>query len=379
LSVKILTVVGARPQFVKASAVSRALRAEGIEEVLVHTGQHFDDEMSAVFFRELALDTPRYNLGISGGSHGQMTGRMLERVEQVISGERPRAVLVYGDTNSTLAGALAAAKLQVPVVHVEAGLRSYRRGMPEEINRVIADQVATLLCCPTRTAVDNLRREGFEHVLNDGALAGGDTSEIDTGRPCVANVGDVMVDVLRHYRDAAAEHSQILERLKLQPGAYAVLTIHRAENTETIDAIRPILRAVSALPIRPIVFAIHPRADQLLRDAGEFESLTRNLMVVKPLSYLDFMHLQASARIILTDSGGIQKEAFCLRVPCLTLRDETEWPETTAGGWNQLVGSRPSDLRQRLDRSPAETNDGCVFGAGDAAIRTVRLLRSVFS
>lgn len=378
---KILSIVGARPQFIKASAVSRAARECGVEEVLVHTGQHFDDEMSGVFFRELDLIPPHVNLGVNGGGHGQMTGRMLERLEPVICAERPDAVIVFGDTNSTLAGALAAAKLGVPVAHLEAGMRSRRRSMPEEINRILVDHASTVLCCPTRTGVDNLRREGFDVVINEGALVDG-TERLDITRPSVANVGDLMLDVLLYYRPVAAR-SGLLTRLDLTSRSYCLLTIHRAENTKTIASLTGILDAVGAVAAEvPVVFVIHPRTARLLGASApaSFASRWPGVRLLSPVSYLDFLHLQANARVVLTDSGGVQKEALFLGVPCITLRDETEWPETTVGGWNRLAGSHPNELREMV-RAAAwpPGSSSTAFGAGDAARRTLRLLQSSLS
>ena len=383
---KILTVVGARPQFIKASAVSRALvSAGGLEECLVHTGQHADADMSSVFFQELDLPAPVDHLGVSGGGHGQMTGRMLERIEAVMERERPAAVLVYGDTNSTLAGALAAAKLEVPVVHVEAGLRSFKMSMPEEINRVMADRISSVLCCPTRTAVDNLSREGFQNIMAGGALL--DRASVgsrQTPTPWVANVGDVMLDVLRHYRAKAEETSRVLERLGVSAGKYAVLTAHRASNTRDPDALGAILRPVVALSRHlPVVFPVHPRTAALLRTVPEMQdaAASAGMIVTGPLSYLDFLQLQAHARAILTDSGGVQKEAFFLGVPCVTLRDETEWPETMADGRNRLLGDAregPIDLFQWLQSMPVSGAPAtAAFGDGAAAQRIVDLLKAL--
>jgi UDP-GlcNAc3NAcA epimerase len=375
--VKIVTVLGARPQFIKASAVSRALAAANIDERIVHTGQHFSDDMSAVFFRELGLPDPHCDLGVHGGGHGAMTGRMLPRVEEVLLAERPDAVLVYGDTNSTLAGALAAAKLQIPVVHVEAGLRSRRRGMPEEINRIVADRVSTLLCCPSRAAVDTLRAEGVGQVVAEGRLVHGD-ERLEARGPWVANVGDVMYDVLLEARGRARAASGVLGRIGLQERQYVVLTIHRAENTSRIERLEallaPIVRHAASLQV---VFPVHPRTEALLREGGAYDALaaTPGMTLLGPLPYFDFLQLQASAAAILTDSGGIQKEAYWLRVPCITLRDETEWPETTVGGWNRVVGSAPGDVAQALASRPDPDADAAAFGVGDAAERIVRLVR----
>jgi UDP-GlcNAc3NAcA epimerase len=381
--VKVLTIVGARPQFIKASAVSRVLRAlNGADEVLVHTGQHFDDEMSAVFFDELGLQPPDHNLEVHGGGHGQMTGRMLERIESVLERECPDATIVYGDTNSTLAGAVAAAKLGVPVVHIEAGLRSFNRRMPEELNRVVTDHMSTLLCCPTANAARNLEREGFTNVIGGGTLVC-QTPAVDADyAPCVSNVGDVMLDVLLHHRQTAAQSSTVLERLALAPRSYAVLTIHRADNTTSIDRLReliePVLRLARDLPV---VFVVHPRTASRLKSTDDADMHERHsgMVMIKPLGYLDFLHLQANARVILTDSGGIQKEAFFLGVPCVTLRDETEWQETVDAGGNRLAGSRPRDLRDLVHARPSAADaDLSPFGDGHAAERIVSLMRSLF-
>jgi UDP-GlcNAc3NAcA epimerase len=319
---KLLTVVGARPQFIKAAAVSRVIRDDfsaDIDEILVHTGQHFDENMSRVFFDELDIPQPRYNLEISGGQHGAMTGRMLEAIETELLARRPDLVLVYGDTNSTLAGALAAAKLHLPVAHVEAGLRSFNRRMPEEINRVLVDRVSSLLFCPTETAVRNLQAEG---------LAKG-----------VVNVGDVMYDVALFYRDRARQHSEVLQRLRLRPGNFALATCHRAENTDDPERLGGILSALARTAEGlPVVLPLHPRTRKLAEEHDLLHHLD-SLTLTEPLPFLDMVALEQAARLILTDSGGVQKEAFFYRVPCITMRDETEWVETVETGWNRLVGA----------------------------------------
>jgi len=329
LPVKLVTIVGARPQFIKAAAVSRALArtiaggAADLREVIVHTGQHFDRRMSQVFFDELAIPPPHLNLGIASLSHGAMTGRMLEAIEKVLLDERPDLVMVYGDTNSTLAGALAAAKLHMPVAHVEAGLRSFNRGMPEEVNRLVADRLATLLFCPSETAVANLRDEG----IRDG----------------VYNVGDVMFDALLYHREAAIR-GVALGRWRLAEKAYVVATVHRAENTDDPARLAGILEGLGLVAAdAPVVLPLHPRTRGVIRTLG-LEDLLVPLRVTEPLSFLEMVRLEASARAIFTDSGGVQKEALYLQVPCVTLRDETEWVETVELGWNRLVGSRPRDI-----------------------------------
>lgn len=315
MPIKLLTVVGARPQFVKAAVVSRALRATpAIEESIVHTGQHFDDNMSAVFFEELAIPKPAFNLDIHGGRHGQMTGRMLEAIEAVLAEQAPHAVMVYGDTNSTLAGALAAAKLHIPVLHIEAGLRSFNRRMPEEINRVLSDHLSSLLFCPTREAVRNLASEGITAGIH--------------------NVGDVMYDATLFARRAAERSSAVLARLGLSPGGYSLCTLHRAENTDDPERFARVLRYLEAAAgAGPVVFPIHPRTRQTLDRSG---LSPKGLLLIEPVGYFDMHRLLSGARQVLTDSGGVQKEAYFHRVPCVTLRDETEWVETIAAGWNRL-------------------------------------------
>jgi UDP-GlcNAc3NAcA epimerase len=322
---RIVTVVGARPQFVKAAPVSRALAAAGYTEVLVHTGQHFDPEMSDVFFDDLELAPPDRNLGIAGGSHAAMTARMLEALEPVLVEEDPAAVVVYGDTNSTLAGALAAAKLQLPLAHVEAGLRSFNRAMPEEVNRVVADHVSTVLLCPTSTAMANLAAEGL--------------------RARSRLVGDVMYDAALHAGERAAGRSAVLERLGLADGQYFVATVHRAENTDEPEALRRVLDYLRAQDL-PVVLPLHPRT----RVAAEQARLsTDGLQIVSPLGYLDMTRLVKAAAGVLTDSGGLQKEAYFHHVPCVTLRSETEWVETVEAGWNRLWSVPEYAPRRNID------------------------------
>jgi UDP-GlcNAc3NAcA epimerase len=311
---KILTVVGARPQFIKAAPVSRAIAAGGeFDEVMVHTGQHFDHRMSDVFFEELGIPGPAHVLGINGGGHGAMTGRMMIALEEVMWMERPDGVLIYGDTNSTLAAALVAAKLYVPIGHVEAGLRSFRP-MPEETNRILADRVSRWLFCPTSTAAENLRREGI--------TAG------------VHQIGDVMYDVSLMMRERARKMSTILARLGLMPGKFQLATLHRAENTDERDALARALDYLSAAAQEwPVVLPLHPRTRQAARRFGlDFAPL----MVTDPVRYLDMVALLDSCIRVLTDSGGLQKEAYFFRKPCITLRDATEWVETIEAGWNRL-------------------------------------------
>lgn len=320
---KVVSIIGARPQFIKCAPVSRELRHVA-REVLVHTGQHYDDEMSGVFFRELGIPEPDYNLEVGSGSHGQQTGEMLSKVEDILVKEQPDVVLVYGDTNSTLAGALAAAKLHIPVAHVEAGLRSFNRRMPEEINRVVTDQLSDLLLCPTETAVVNLQKEG-----------------VTTG---VHLVGDVMYDALWDSVEGAKQQSTILDRLKLKSCGYLLATVHRAENTDNLLRLEQIMTAFIALANSGlmIVFPVHPRTRKQL---GKLSFVCpKRLLMVDPVPYLDMVLLEVMAKLIATDSGGIQKEAYWLGVPCITLRHETEWVETVKSGWNCLVGTTPEHI-----------------------------------
>ncbi|KEQ13081.1 non-hydrolyzing UDP-N-acetylglucosamine 2-epimerase [Endozoicomonas numazuensis] len=312
---KVTTIIGARPQFIKAAVVSHAFVAKGVTETILHTGQHFDANMSDVFFDELGIPKPAHHLGIGGGSHGQNTGRMIEAIEQVLLKQRPDWVVVYGDTDSTLAGAVAAVKLHIPVAHVEAGLRSFNRSMPEEINRVLTDHTATLLFAPTQTAVQHLVSEGIA----------GNT---------VQCVGDVMYDAALYYRQRAESRSEILKRLDLQPKAYTLATIHRAENTDDPKRLGSILSGFAAFG-HTIVLPLHPRTRARLASFGL--AFPPNVKFIDPVGYLDMVMLEQNASLIATDSGGVQKEAFFHRVPCVTLRDETEWTELVDAGWNRLV------------------------------------------
>jgi UDP-GlcNAc3NAcA epimerase len=359
---KIVTIVGARPQFIKAAGISRAIaehnRGNGarIEEVIVHTGQHYDANLSQVFFEELDLPAPHYQLGVGSLPHGAQTARMLEAIEPVLLDERPNWVLVYGDTNSTLAGALAASKLGLPIAHVEAGLRSFNRRMAEEINRVVVDRVSDLLFCPTRTAVENLAREG--------ATKG------------VFQVGDVMYDASLYYREHARALSRILERLGLAPKTFVLATIHRAENTDDAGRLGVILDGLSrvAEQVR-VILAIHPRTRKSIAEHGLERRLGR-IEVIDPVSYLDMIRLEETSRTICTDSGGVQKEAFFFRVPCVTLRDETEWVETVQCGWNQLVGAEPERIvRAALEcQFPFRSDEDSFYGDGHACERIVEIL-----
>ena len=357
---KIVTVVGARPQFIKAAALSRAIRGEypgKIEEVLIHTGQHYDENMSKVFFDELDISHPRYNLGISDCQHGAMTGRMLEGIESILLREKPDWLLIYGDTNSTLAGAIAAVKLHIPVAHVEAGLRSFNTRMHEEINRILADRVSSLLFCPTETAVKNLHTEGIQ----DG----------------VHNVGDVMYDVALFYRDRAHNQSRILAKLGLRQRGFALATCHRAENTDDPEKLEAILSALNDVTRElPVVLPLHPRTRKLVKEYGLSQYL-EGLTLTEPLPFLDMVALEQAARLILTDSGGVQKEAFFYGVPCITMRDETEWVETVDSGWNHLTGASRRSIVAGVNKIIAGTLETCDtkhYGEGKAGSNILKIL-----
>ncbi len=354
----ILTVIGARPQFIKAAPVGHALRrAGGMREVVVHTGQHFDASMSDIFFRELDMAPPDHHLSINSLGHGAMTGRMLEGIETILLAEKPDVVLVYGDTNSTLAGALAAAKLHIPVAHVEAGLRSFNRRMPEELNRVVADHLSALLLCPTQTAVAHLASEGITKGVH--------------------HVGDVMHDITLTAVERARQSSTVLEREGLSPRQYAVATIHRAENTDDPERFARIVAWLEAAGAdMPVVMPVHPRTRKLL-DARP--TPPRNLRLIAPLGYLDMAWLVNQSAQVLTDSGGLQKEAYFHRVPCITLRDETEWVETVEAGWNQLWTSTDlgtgTDSGTRTD--PAARKDIPDYGTGHASDKIATLVKAM--
>ncbi len=356
--IKILTVVGARPQFIKVAAVSRAISRRFVDqvmEVLVHTGQHYDEKMSQVFFDELGIPVPKYNLKISGGLHGAMTGRMLEAIEKVLSEEKPDWVLIYGDTNSTLAAALAAAKLHIRIAHVEAGLRSFNMRMPEEVNRVIADRLSTLLLCPTEKAVVNLSKEG-----------------LTTG---VHLVGDVMYDISLHFSDIASQRLDILAGYGVVPKNYVLATCHRAENTDDPKKLAGIVHGLAGIAkMRPVILPIHPRTKAKIKEYGLLDTLG-GVTVIEPVSYLEMTVLEKNAEVIVTDSGGIQKEAFFYRVSCITTRKETEWVETVDAGWNMLVGSDTSRMINAVEQHERwEKSDISPYGHGDAAERILDIL-----
>jgi UDP-GlcNAc3NAcA epimerase len=350
--VKIVSVVGARPQFIKAAALSRVLRMRH-DEVLVHTGQHYDPLLSDVFFAELDIPAPDYHLGVGSDSHSRQVARMLEGIEEVLLRERPERVLVYGDTNSTLAGALAAAKLGLPLAHIEAGLRSFDRTMPEELNRVLTDHCADLLLCPSALAVDNLSREGI-------------TSGVHL-------VGDVMYDLLLRQVESGSLDAMQLSKWDLSPRSYALATVHRAANTDDRSRLASILDALGKLA-EPVVLPLHPRTRKAILEARLAPS--QNVRFIDPVGYLDMLLLESNACCVLTDSGGVQKEAFFFGVPCVTLRDETEWPETVDCGWNALCGCDVDRIVAAAQRKAPQGERPPLFGDGQAAEKIVEVLEA---
>jgi UDP-N-acetylglucosamine 2-epimerase (non-hydrolysing) len=354
---KIASIVGARPQFIKLAPVSRELRKKH-REILIDTGQHYDEEMAGVFYTELKIPKPDYSLGIGSADHGEQTGRMLVALEKVLKSEEPALAVVFGDTNSTLAGALAAAKLNIPVAHVEAGLRSYDTTMPEELNRRLTDHLAKLLFCPTRNAMENLRHEG----VTEG----------------VHVVGDVMVDALQESSKAAEKHSKILEQLGLKKSEYHFLTLHRPSNVDVKENLQNILKAIGDSGTKT-VFPVHVRTAKMLKEFGLDDRMPKNIVATKPLGHMDTVWLEANSALVLTDSGGVQKEAYLLGVPCITLRDTTEWIETVNEKWNVLVGADPRKILDMIVHFRPPKHHPQVFGPAGASERIAGLIDSFLS
>jgi UDP-GlcNAc3NAcA epimerase len=349
---KILTVIGARPQFVKAAIVSRAMQKSAlIQEIILHTGQHFDENMSKIFFDELDIPIPKYNLGIGGGTHAENTGRMIEAIEKVLFDEAPDFVLVYGDTDSTLAATISACKLNIPVAHVEAGLRSYNRKMPEEINRVLTDHASSILFTPTKKAFETLINEGIQPEM-------------------VINVGDVMFDAALHYGKLSQNSISILDELKLQSKRYVLATLHRQENVDDAGTLASIIEGLR-LSKKNIILPLHPRTRKKLLEFGI--SLPKTLRVINPVGYLEMVQLEKNAEIIVTDSGGVQKEAFFHQVPCVTLRNQTEWVELVEFGFNKLTGSDANKISLALNSTNESKLDwgSPIYGDGNATARIV--------
>lgn len=350
---KIVTIIGARPQFIKAAVVSRLLNLYAIE-IIVHTGQHYDENLSEIFFDELGIPAPKYNLGIGSATHGIQTGEMLVKCEAILLQEQPDLVLVYGDTNSTLAGALAAAKLNMPLAHVEAGLRSFNRRMPEEINRVLTDHLADLLFCPSQEAQNNLLNEGISEN--------------------VYVVGDVMAESLHLVAQKSVLDSNILNLNNVEPGKYYLATIHRAENTDDAKRLTTVINALNALD-HPVIFPLHPRTRQAINRFGiRIDDENSPIKFISPLGYLDMVRLEQASKMIITDSGGIQKEAYWLKVPCVTLRSETEWVETVDAGWNVLAGDDTDNIVNTILNFDAPDHHPNLYGDGNAGQKIVDIL-----
>jgi UDP-GlcNAc3NAcA epimerase len=358
---KIVTIVGARPQFIKAAALSRALKAlDNIKEIIIHTGQHFDRRMSDIFFEEMDIPLPNYNLAINSLSHGAMTGRMLEGIEVILLKENPDFVLVYGDTNSTLSGALAAAKLNIPVVHIEAGLRSFNMEMPEEINRILTDRLSSILFCPTDNAIFNLKKEGFEHF---GAT--------------IVKSGDVMEDSAIYYSNKSANKSDILQRENLEVGNYFLCTIHRAENTNSESRMRSIVAGLNEIANKSkVIIPLHPRTREKFL---EF-SLSSKIHVIEPAGYFDMIELIKNSKLVITDSGGLQKEAYFFNKFCVTLREQTEWIELVENGYNKLVGSSSSLIVDAVNYFQHQKfyKNVELYGGGTASEYIARYLLELF-
>lgn len=379
---KIVTVIGARPQFIKAATVSRAIALHNaatneqrstIQEIIVHTGQHFDANMSDIFFEEMQIPRPNYHLEINSMGHGAMTGRMLEKIEEVLLVEKPDYVMVYGDTNSTLAGALAAKKLHIKVVHIESGLRSFNMRMPEEINRILTDRISDILCCPTETAVKNLLDEGFKLTSN---------SKTTNNDPLVINTGDVMQDAAQYYSNFSSEKSTIINALELEGKEFVLCTIHRAENTDDESRLRNIFQALLEISNElPVVLPLHPRTQKIIEtNLKDLRSAIHNKLIIsQPVGYFDMIELLKHTKLVMTDSGGLQKEAYFFKKPCITLRDETEWVELVQTGVNQLVGADTDKIMEAVScsKSLQFCNDN-LYGNGSASEGIVSRLMDAF-
>ena len=367
---KLVTIIGARPQFIKAAILSIKIQtsfSEEIQEILVHTGQHYDKNMSDIFFEEMKIPKPKYQLNIGSGSHGVQTGKMLIGIEAIILKEKPDLVIVYGDTNSTAAGSLAASKLHIPIAHIEAGLRSHNMAMPEEQNRIIADHLANFLFCPTKTAIINLRKEGLIHLKK---------KKSKHNLPIVVeNVGDIMYEAILFYKNMAQSHSNILEKNGLSPGNYCLATIHRAENTDEPGSLRNIFEALKQLN-EIIIIAMHPRTKKFILEYNI--EVPDNIHIIDPVGYLDMIQLESKAKIIFTDSGGVQKEAYFLRIPCITLRNETEWIETQQDDWNKVVGNETQNILSAysyiLGINYEEKKQTSFFGRGNTSEKIINTL-----
>lgn len=386
---KIASIVGARPQFIKLAPLAKAIYQQSrsdpskeLEHVIIHTGQHYDYQMNKVFFEELGIPEPDYNLGVGSGYHGWQTGEIIKSSEEVLIKEKPDFVLVYGDTNSSFAGAFACAKLGIPLAHVEAGLRSYNRRMPEEINRILTDHCSDILFCPTDNACENLRKEGFSNIVNKGKLIESESEEhfsFDLDTQFVINVGDIMYDSVLLGLEIAEKKSDVLERLQLETKKYYLATIHRAENSDDKVRMRSILDAFGEISReKRVVFPVHPRTKKNLEAFNYLSSVRNQVQIIDPVSYFDMLILEKNALKILTDSGGMQKEAYFFEVPCVTLRAETEWIETLEEGFNTLVGTNKKKIcHTALTSQPTKPSSLFPFGDGHATKRILSVLSHV--
>lgn len=376
---KIAHIVGARPQFIKYFPVSEAIKKHSQEkntsDILIHTGQHYDYNMSKIFFDKFGIKEPEYHLGIGSGIHGMQTGNIIQKVEEVLLNEKPDLIVVYGDTNSTLGGALVASKLHISIAHVEAGLRSFNKSMPEEINRILTDHVSTFLLCPSKTAVTNLINEGFNNFQNNGEILSQSyffqdslvkNVKVDNNNPLVLNVGDVMYDVLLYAVEITEKQSTILEQLQLTSRNYYLMTLHRAENTDNVKRLEEIIGFVNDISGgKDVIFPIHPRTKNIFGNTKI--KFAENVKIIDPVDYFDMLQLLKGSTLVLTDSGGLQKEAYWLEIPCITLRRETEWVETIKSGWNVLYKDYNGSHK------PTDTKRTC-YGDGKASERIVSII-----
>ena len=388
---KIVSIVGARPQFIKLAPLIRAIQKHNksnskfeLEHLLVHTGQHYDYEMNKIFFDDLGITEPHFNLEVGSGTHGWQTGETIKRVEKVLIKEKPSWTLVYGDTNSTLAGTLAASKLHIPIAHIEAGLRSFNKEMPEEINRVLTDYCSDILFCPTETAVRNLKNEGFKNILNNGKLINLSSTKFlvkSHKLPIVINVGDIMYDLLLIGQEIAEKKSSVLEKLKLKPKKYNLATIHRAENTADKDRLKNIIEAfIEISKEKLVIFPVHPRTKKTIETFNLSFSNSNKVYLIDPVSYFDMLILEKNANRILTDSGGVQKEAYILGTPCITLRDETEWLETVESGWNVVAGTKKESILKHYFKNHFKKNKRSSFyGEGQTSTIIIEILARISS
>jgi len=381
-TLKILSIVGARPQFIKVEPIIREVDRYNsrkgrvvIKHILIHSGQHYDYEMSRIFFKELNLKKPNYYLNVGSGSHSYQTAEIMKRVEKVVSDIKPEWVFVYGDTNTTLGGALASAKLHIPIAHIEAGLRSYRKEMPEELNRVLTDNISNMLFCPTKVAVENLKKEGFRNVVKNGEFIKNinDIPVFSIDNPLIINVGDIMIDVLIRYKKIAEGKKHILKKYSIEQDAFYILTIHRAENTNSSGVLRNVFTALGGLK-EIVLFPAHPRTSAIMKK--ELIPIPANIRVIKPVGYLEMLLFIMYSKGVLTDSGGVQKEAYMLKKRCITLRNESEWQETLNGNFNVIGGISVESIRKAMGKKlHTDRWNPLVFGDGKTGERILNLIK----